>query len=92
MPSPKLSHAPDRRQRDGRRAGVHGQDGLEMLDDVGVQAADHAEIVGQRPRLGNRSLIHRPDSPHWRKRNGEPMSGRLPVSSLRKPKEGTGSP
>ena len=38
-------------QRHRGRAGVHRQHRLEMLDDVGVQAADHAQIVGQSGKV-----------------------------------------
>ena len=51
------------RQRHGDRAGVHRQRRLEVLDDVGVHRADHAEVVGTPPRCGNRSLTSSPDWP-----------------------------
>ena len=35
------------RKRNRGAAGVHGEDGLEVFDDVGVQRPDHAEIVGE---------------------------------------------
>ena len=81
------------RHRHGGRAGVHGEDGLKMLDDVGVQACgSRTDRRPSSPGSGNSSLIMRPDWPHAWNRNGEPKSGRSWVSSLRRPKLGTDLP
>ena len=52
------------RQRHGGRAGVHGEGCLEMLDDVGVQRADHAQLVGHLAQ------------PHEEIADGQPGSAR----------------
>ena len=43
---PKAQPGPDAGQGHGGRAGVHRQHRLKVLDDVGVQASQHAELVG----------------------------------------------
>ena len=42
---------PDAGQGDRGRTGVHRQHRLKMLDDVGVQAADHAQFVGHARQM-----------------------------------------
>ncbi len=55
------------------RAGMHGQRGLKMLDDIGVQmcAARHSSSA-TRASCGNSSLIISPDCPHGWNEKGEP--------------------
>ena len=47
----------------GGRAGMHGQNGLEMLDDVGVQRPDHAELVGDLAQAGKEVADQKPRLP-----------------------------
>ena len=42
----------------GGRAGVHGQRGLKMLDDVGVQRPQHAQLVGDVRQIGKELAQH----------------------------------
>ena len=48
----------DARQWNRRGTGVHRQRCLEMLDDVGVQRADHTEFVGDGLEIGKQFADH----------------------------------
>ncbi len=64
----------DRRPHELEAAGVHLQERLRVVRQVGVHAVDDAQVVGVLGQLGKTSEIHSPDSPCWANLNGEPSS------------------